>query len=216
MAEEQQAIELRDNFYRDGFNKLLFIVASLFLAIIFLVISSVYLYLNRPTPLTFHVNNDFRLQPVVSLDQPYLTTSEVLQWTADALRKSFIYDFKNYDEQLAKAEQYFTPDGWKIFSNQLNIYANYNNVQTYKLFITGTPISAPTIINEGLLSGRYAWQIQLPITLDYTGPKPLPSKTLPLIIWVVRVSTLDNLTGIAIDNVQVNMKGTEHLATGSE
>ncbi|MBV9575099.1 MAG: DotI/IcmL/TraM family protein [Gammaproteobacteria bacterium] len=216
MAEaENHVVELRDDFYRDSFSTLLFIIAGVSLGIFFLIVTSIYLYLDKPVPVTFAVGEEWRVQPPVPLNQPYLSTPEVLQWTADALRRSFVYDFKDYNDQLKVAQQYFTPDGWQSFQNQLNIYASYNNVQTYKLFVTGTPTSAPTILDEGLLSGRYAWKIQLPIMLNYSGATSLPPKALSLQVWVVRVSTLNNLLGVAIDNVQVDIKGTGNPATGS-
>lgn len=216
MAEEEtHVIELRDDFYRDSFSKLVLIIAGVGIGIFFLIVLSIYLYLDKPQPVSFPVSEEWRVQPPVPLNYPYLSVPEVLQWTADAMRRSFVYDFKNYNEQLKEAQQYFTPDGWQSFQNQLNIYASYNNVQTYKLFITGTPTSAPIKLDEGLLSGRYAWKIQLPMMLNYSGVNPPPAKALPLQIWVVRVSTLNNLIGVAIDNVQVDIKGTGNPATGS-
>jgi intracellular multiplication protein IcmL len=121
----------------------------------------------------------------------------------DTLLKVFVFDFNHYNEQLKNASQYFTEDGWKIFLNQLNIYANYNNVQAYKLFVNSSPASAPYLLNEGLLSGRYAWWVQIQVNITYAGYAPPPTKTLTLQVLVVRVPTLNNLMGVGIDNVIV-------------
>jgi hypothetical protein len=91
----------------------------------------------------------------------------------------------------------------------LNIYANYNNVQSGKLFVRASPSGAPSLVNEGLLSGRYAWLVTMPITVSYSGYKPPGPRDLQLQVTVVRVSTLNNLTGVGIDNVVVvNGAGT--------
>jgi|SRR5579885_557896 intracellular multiplication protein IcmL len=202
-GEETTAVELRDGFYRDSFGKLVLVIIGICIAIAALVALSIYFYVAKPPPITFPVDSEMRVQPPVPLDQPYLSTPDLLQWVADVLPKAFVLDFNHYNDQLKSYSSYFTSDGWKTFLNQLNIYANYNNVQAYKLFITGSPESAPYILREGVIqeSGRYGWWVQIPVTINYAGYKPPPNKTLTLQVLVVRVSTLNNLTGVGIDNV---------------
>lgn len=212
MAEQELRVaELRDDFYRDSFGKVILIIVSVCVAIVLLIALFIYLLLDKPPPVTFLVGSEWRVQPPVPLDQPYLLTSDLLQWVSDAIPRAFNYDFNHYNTQLNSATKYFTPDGWKVFLNQLNNYANYNNVQAYKLFVSGTPAGAPFILNQGLLSGRYAWWIQMPITVNYAGYNPPPAKTLVLQVLVVRVSTLNNLMGVGIDNVIVAKSATEQL-----
>lgn len=202
-GEETGVTELRDAFYHDSFGKIIFVIAGICAAIVALIALSVYFYLDKPPPITFAVDSEMRVQPPVPVDQPYLSTPDLLQWVADVLPKAFVYDFNHYNDQLKVASQYFTSDGWKTFLNQLNIYANYNNVQAYKLFITSTPLAAPFILREGVIqeSGRYGWWVQMPLTINYSGYQPPTSKTVTLQMLVVRVSTLNNLIGVAIDNV---------------
>lgn len=213
-AEELQVVEIRDDFYRDSFGKVVFLIASIFCAIALLVALSVYLYLDKPVPIAFHVDDEWRVQPAVPLDQPYLSTPDLLQWVGDVIPKSFAFDFSHYNKQLESISQYFTPEGWKAFLNQLNIYANYNTVQANKMFINSVPTGAPSIVNQGLLSGRYAWWVQIPINIVYSGQNPPPSRLLTLQVLVVRVSTLNNLTGVGIDNVIV-AKGANSQSDGN-
>jgi len=210
MAEEElQNIVLRDDFYRDSFGKVVLVIFGILVAIAFLIALSVYLYMSKPPPVTFHVDGDWRVQPPVPLDQPYLERADLLQWVADSVPQAYHFDFNHYNEQLKVAPQYFTTDGWNIFLNQLNIYANYNTVQSGKIFVRAAPSAAPSLVNEGLLAGRYAWLVNIPITISYSGFKPPGSKDLQLQVTVVRVSTLNNLTGVGIDNmVVVNGSGS--------
>jgi len=204
MAEEETGIAgLHDSFYRDSFGKVIFIIASFCFAIIALIGLFLYLYLAKPPPITFAVGDQMRVLSPVPLNQPYLATPDLLQWVANVLPKSFDCDFIQYNDQLKTASQYFTNDGWKAFVNQLNIYANYNNVQANKLFVTGSPSAAPFIMREGVIqeSGKYGWWVQMPIVIKYAGYKPPPNKVVTLQILIVRVSTLNNLTGVGIDNV---------------
>jgi len=211
MAQEGiQDVVFRDDFYRDSFGKIVLIILGILVAIVFLIALSVYLYIDKPAPVTFHVDGDWRVQPPVPLNQPYFQNfhqADMLQWVADSVPQAFHFDFNHYNEQKEAISQFFTPDGWKIFSNQLNIYANYNNVQSDKLFVRAIPTAAPSVVQEGLLGGRYAWLVNIPITISYSGFKPPGSKDLQLQVTVVRVSTLDNLTGVRIDNIVV-LNGT--------
>lgn len=216
MAEEELVkVELRDGFYRDSVGKVVLAIIGICLAIILLSAISIYIYIDKPPPVVFPVADEFRVLPPIPLDQPYinlnlkglrnptLVYSDLLQWVANVVLNSFNYDYINYKDQLESAHQYFTDDGWKIFLNQLNIYANYNNVQANRLFVNGAPAGAPFVIRSGLLTGKYAWWVQMPIMITYQGMKTPPNKALTLQILVVRVSTLNNLNGVAIDNVVV-------------
>ena len=126
-----------------------------------------------------------------------------MQWVSDALPRVFQYDFNHYNDQLKVASQYFTVEGWKVFLNQLNNYVNYNNVQTYKMFVSGIPASAPFVLNQGLILGRYGWWVQMPLTIKYFGSNRNSTQVLTLQVLVVRVPTLNNLSGVGIDNVIV-------------
>lgn len=215
MAEEEQYLmQIREDFYRDSFGKVMLIILSILAAIFFLAGISIYLHLNKPQPITFPVDSEWRVQPLVPLDQPYLSDSNMLQWVNDAIQRAFMYDFYQYNDQLKAATQFFTEEGWRAFLNQLNIYVNYNNVQAYKMFVSAAPTGAPFILNKGLLSGRYAWWVQMPITITYVNGQP-PRRDLTLQVLVVRVSTLNNLSGVGIDNVMV-LKGTGNTLTGAE
>lgn len=208
MSETLETVQLNDNFYRDGLKKVIFLILSILLALFLLMLFAVYQYFAKPSPKVFTVDPEWRVLQSVPLDQPYLSTPAMLQWVTDALRKSFVYDFLNYNIRLKQASQYFTSDGWQTFLNHLNIYANYNNVESNKLFITAAPLSAPIILNSGLLSGRYAWQVQIPMEIQYAGYNPPPPRKLVLQVWVVRVPTLNNLMGVAIDSVVVDVQET--------
>lgn len=205
---ELVTVELRDSFYRDSYGKLMLIMTGMFIAIGILGATSFYLYMSEPKPIAFAVYKDWRVQADVPLDKPYLDQPVLLQWVSDTLRKVFTFDFIRYNDQLQDTTQYFTSDGWKVFLNQLNIYANYNDVTTKKMFVNSAPDGAPFIINQGVLTGRYAWWIQAPIVINYAGPNHPVNKTLTLQVLVVRVPTLNNLMGVGIDNVIVAQGGT--------
>lgn len=198
-------VELQDAFYRDSLNKLVLIIISFCFATFILFLLLALLVLQKPAPVVFRVSEDWLVQPPVPLDKPYLSTPDLLQWANDAVQQLFVLDFNNYDTQVQQLRQYFTQTGWKIYLNQLNNYANYNNVQTNKLFVTIQLQGAPIVLNQGLLPDQYwGWWVQVPVMLRYTGTVSMPSKQVKLQVLIIRVPTQDNLNGVAIDNIMVS------------
>lgn len=196
-------VTLREDFYRDGLGKVTFIAFCICIALSVLILLIIYLHASTPKPIIFSTEDNFRIQAEVPLDQPYLTQSEVLQWVSHAMPAAFNYDFVNYARQLQAAQRFFISDGWRMFVNQLNTYANPALIRSNKLFVTGVAAGAPTILNWGNLNGKIAWWVQMPVTISYAGYRPLPTAVLTLQILVVRVPTTVNLNGVGIANVIV-------------
>lgn len=204
MVEERlEPVVLTENFYRDSFGKMILLIMGFIIAICLLAGISFYLYFDKPKPIVFPVLEEWRVAAPVAVDQPYVSAPELLQWTSDALRTVFVFDFINYNDQLKAYTHYFTADGWNIFLNQLNNYVSQDKVINEKQFINGTPAGAPYIVSQGLLSGRYAWWLQMPLIMSYVGSKSSYNQSMTFQVLVVRVPTLNNLSGLAIDNMMV-------------
>lgn len=202
MAEELYTVTIKDNFYRDGFGKVLFVIFGLCINALLLVLISLYLYSNQPSPVVFNVGADWRVQPPVPIDQPYLSDPDLVQWVSDTLPKVFVFDFMHYEAQLKAVKPYFTPEGYQTFLNELNNYASYSSVQTDKSFIYAEATGAPSIINKGLSDQNiYFWRVQMPIEVYYEGGTPHQKKKITFEVIVGRVPTLDNLNGVAISNI---------------
>lgn len=196
-------VTLQDQFYCDSAGKVWFAIVSAGVLLLCMLALSIYLYRDQPPPITFKVEKEMRVLGSVPLSDPYLTSPEVLQWVTDVFMNVFTLDFNHYNAQLKRNSQSFTADGWKAFLNYLNTYANYNNVQAYKLFVNSSPAAAPIIDNQAVISesGKYGWWVRVPVNINYAGYKPPQNTTITFLVLVVRVSTLNNLNGVAIENV---------------
>lgn len=209
MAEEEFTIvTIEDNYYRDCFSRVLVIIGCLVASIAALVAMSLYVYLTEPPPVTFGVANDWRIVAPVDIQEPYLTDGDLLQWVTDAVPRFFDVDFLHIDDQLVQLKQYFTDNGYQVFLNQFNNNVDRDKLQTGKMFATNEITGAPIIVNQGTLSGRYAWWVQIPINISYAGMDTIPSSSIKLTLLVVRTETSNNLNGVAIDNVLVE-KGND-------
>lgn len=207
-------VRLEDNYYHDSFGKVLFVIFCTLVSILFLVAISFYILMQKPEPVTFRVAEEWRVQAPVPIQESYLTDPEVLQWVSEVVPRLFNLDFINIDSQLADDKKYFTVNGYQIFLNQINNYADTKTVQTYKMFVNGEPTRAPIILNQGVLSGRYAWWVQIPVNISYAGARDKLDESLTLQVLVVRTDTTNNLTGILIHNVIVE-KDQGNLSTGT-
>lgn len=206
-GEELETVKLQDNFYRDGFYKILFVFLTLLTSIGCLIALATYLYVVVPPPVRFSTDNDWRILPPVPLNEPYLRTPDLIQWVSEVLPNSFTFDFVNYAKQFQNITQFYTPNGLSKLTEILNLYVNQKNVESNKLFVNSSAAGAPFILNQGLLQKTYAWWIQMPITINSISVGRSIPQDLVLQALVVRVSTLNNLNGVAIDNLVVNKEG---------
>lgn len=202
LADDQQ-LTWHDDFYRDRFPRVVIIILGVLLALGLLVATSISLYLSKPPPIEFGVANEWRVQAPVPLEQPYLPLPDVLQWVSRVVPDAFDIDFIDYEAQLKVSTGYFTQNGWSIFMDQLNNYVDQMKLVENRQFVNCQPTGAPFLINQGVLSGRYAWWVQMPVLITFSGAVRSPSVPLTLQILVVRVPTDNNLMGVAIDNVIV-------------
>lgn len=203
-VDDSEVIRLRDDFYRDGFNKVVIALLTIIIAIVFLILLSIYIYTSKPPPVNFKTDNDWRILAPVPLNEPYLSTADLIQWVSTAFPNSISFDFINYTKNLQSAAQYFTNNGWPKFLDLVNQYANYNNVINNKLFVSGVAAGAPFILNQGMLEGKYGWWVQMPIMINYISFGGNSNQEIMIQALVVRVPTLNNISGVGIDNLIVN------------
>lgn len=212
-SEDLQVVQLRDDFYRDGFYKALSTLLLFAVMITLLVGMIVYLYGSKPKPIYFAVDDDLRILAPVPVSQAYLTTADLIQWVSTVIPASFTFDFVNYSKQLQNLKKYFTSDGWSKLQDHLNNFANANLISTNKLFVNAQASGAPFILNQGVLQNRYAWWVQMPITITYSTFERNTLQNITVQVLVVRIPTDNNLDGVAIDNIIISKASGNALQT---
>jgi len=203
MEQQLQVMHLRTDFYRDGFRKVLFSLALMGTAFMFIIATIVYLYLTKPKPVMFSTYENFSVVPKIPVNQSYLSEAELRQWVSNALQAIFVYDFYHYSDQLKNNKQYFTEKGWTIYKDFLNNFAAENTVTNAKAFVTSNALGAPVLGDKGNLpDGRYAWWVQMQIKINYFSQKIImPPQTPTIQALVVRVPTTNNMSAVAIENI---------------
>jgi intracellular multiplication protein IcmL len=188
----------RNDFYRDNYRKV--VAALLFCILIILALTGALLYFftNPPPPRYFATSVDGRITPLISLDQPNISQSALLQWANTAAISAYTYNFVNYQEALQAASESFTPDGWSAFIEALEASNNLNAVKAKKLVVSAVATGAPVILQQGVLNGTYAWRVQMPMLITYQSASQFSRQSIIVTMLVTRISTLNSPRGIGI------------------
>jgi len=193
-----ETVKLRNNFYRDSYRLTVLILFFSVLANIALAGVVVYLESNKPTPKYFATTRGGSLIKMVPLNEPYMQSSELLNWVSNAVTSLYTYDFLNYRKTFQSNQSYFTPQGWRAFLDQIDQSRNLKTVQAKKLVVSAAPGGAPVITNQGVMNGVYSWRIQVPIIVTYQSLSEQFNQKLLITVTIQRRSTLDSEYGIGI------------------
>lgn len=143
-------------------------------------------------------------QTMQSLGKPLYTTDGIEKWSKEAAEKSFTYDYKNYKNNLENTSHYFTAEGWKEFMLALKNSGNLDAVISKKLSLSATS-KKPQIIKQGLDKGHYIWQVEIPMNINYVGPKLAPIKQTGIVNLLI-TRTNETSDGLGITSIIISSK----------
>jgi intracellular multiplication protein IcmL len=142
------------------------------------------------------------------LDQPNLSTASLLQWANTAAVAAFTFNFVNYRQELQAASEFFTPEGWNAYLQSLQDSDNLVAVIQKKLVVSAVATGAPIINQSSVVSGRYTWQVQMPLLVTYQSLSQITQQSLMVNMVITRISTLDSPRGIGIAQFIATQSGT--------
>lgn len=192
------AVTLRNNFYRDGQRKVVVILLLSIISNIILGFMLFYIITHPPAPKYFATSINGRITPLFALNDPNQSDSAVLQWANQAAIAAFTYNFVNYRSELQASSGFFTADGWDQFLNALQSSNNLDAVKTKKLVVSAVATRAPVILQKGVLNGRFAWRVQMPLLITYQSASEFTQQNNVVTMLITRVSTLNSPRGIGI------------------
>lgn len=203
-----ELVRMRNEFYRDNYRRVLAILLFALMIIFLLVGALVYVVTHPPAPKYFATNTSGRIVPLVPLDQPNLSTASLLQWANTAAVAAFTYNFVNFRAELQAASEFFTPEGWQAYLESLRTSNNLVAVRAKQLVVSAVATGAPVITQQGVVGGRYTWQVQMPMLVTYESPSQVTQQSLMVNMVITRVSTLDSPRGIGIAQFIGTQSGT--------
>lgn len=199
MAEDAlKQIVNRNEFYRDNFRRVTYIMLLSVLINVVLGFLSLYSFTHRPDPKYFATSSDGRITPLYSLDQPMVSVPTLLEWAKESINSVYTYNFVNYRKELQKASERFTPDGWKNFQATLKDSNNLKTVVDSRMVVNSVATGAPVMLDRGIINGRYAWKVQTPVLVTYRNQARTFQQPLLVTMVVIRVPTVNDPKGIRI------------------
>lgn len=193
-------VSARNEFYRDSYRKVLVALNLAILCLIILVGAVIFIMSNPPQPKYFATYADGKLVPLIPLNQPNVSSAALLQWANTAVIAVNTYDFFNYRDQLQRASEYFTTDGWQAYLTELKNSRNLNAVLEKKLVVSAVATRAPTVLREAVIDGAYTWAVQMPVLVTFQSASEYSQQSQVVTLMIKRISTLTNPNGLGITN----------------
>lgn len=199
MTEESlELVRLRNNFYRDNYRRVMKLLLIMSLVMVILVLTMAYLFTHRPEPKYFATTQSGRVLQLVPLSAPMLSTEALLSWASQVAMGSYTYNFANYRQKMQMQENNFTSDAWQQFLVQLKDSGNLQAVDQRKINVSAVVSGAPVVVYQGMLDGRYAWKVQVPLLVTFVSASDRFQKNYMVTMVIVRVSTVQNQNGVAV------------------
>ena len=192
-----EQVKLRNDFYKDGFRRLIWaVLASLILNIVLVIV----VVMNKQAPperYFFSTNGTGQLIPVYSTSQPVMTNAMVLNWVSQNVPNIYQIDFVHYRSQLNALSNYFTPTGWSQF--QSTFASQLTEIINNQYIVSAAPNGVPVVTGSGVFSGTFMWQVQMPLILYFQKGSTITSRNILLTLVVARVNNVvaDQLLGIS-------------------
>ena len=76
-------------------------------------------------------------------------------------------------------------------------------VKAKKLIVSAVATRAPVILQKGILNGRFAWRVQMPVLVTYQSASEFTQQSNVVTMLISRVSTLNSPRGIGISQFVV-------------
>ena len=202
-----EMVHLRNAFYRDSYHRVMKAVLLSILVIMGLAMVLSYVILNPPRPKYFAVDENGRITPIVPLKYPNMSPPALLQWATQAAIAAYTYNYVNYRKELQAASAFFTPNGWSAFVKAVQGSTNLGAVKAKKIVMSAVARGAPVIVWQGLMNGRYAWKVQLPLLVTFQSASMLSQQYLVISMTIVRVDTVYSARGIGIGQFVAESSG---------
>lgn len=194
------AVVIRNEFYRDGYRVMQSVAVMEAFMIVLLILAMLYvIHIHQPENRYFATTEDGRLVPMVALNEPNLSTPALTSWAAQSATEVMTFGFHDYRRRLQESSRNFTRAGWDGFTKALQKARIIELVEQQQQVVTAAPDSAPVVISEGLVLGRYQWMIEVPLTVNYQSTGGSRTDRLLVRMLIVRVPRLESPSGVGIE-----------------
>ncbi|MCB1551217.1 MAG: type IVB secretion system apparatus protein IcmL/DotI [Alphaproteobacteria bacterium] len=190
----------RSAYYRAGYRRILRIAVFESMVIVSLVALLFFIVdVHRPENRYFATTEDGDMIEMTPLYVPNLSVKALTSWSAQAATEVMTFGFNDYRRRLQEASRNFTPTGWQSFIKALNESRIIETVEANQQLILSAPAGVPVLVSEGLVKGRYEWQVQVPLVITYQAQSKVSSERLLITLTLVAVHDVESSSGVGIE-----------------
>lgn len=204
-----QAVMLRNEFYKDGAKTLKTLVFSSAFCLL-LASTSAYVAVSKEGEKNyFAVDEAGQYIELVTLDMPNHKASVVSQWLTDALIDTFDFNYLNMKQVLNdKSMRWFTDSGRTSLIASIEESGAFSLIQKEKLIAQLNLIRSPILVREGIgRDGRYEWLMQVEGKFTYTNESNVYTNNVVFTVSITRRSMLEDIKGLGINKIFVEFVG---------
>lgn len=193
-----ELVRFRNYFYRDGYRSgMTALLMSMALNLILITVTTILLFSKTP-PVYFATQTDGSLVKIQPLEMPMVDQNMLITWATRAAVASYSFNFLDWQNDLQNSQQYFTSSGFNNFVDALKSSGNLDTVVAKRLVVQATVVDVPRIVQQGIIKGRYAWKIQIPMLVKYISASEELRQPILVTMLIARVPTTQKPEGIAI------------------
>lgn len=204
----QTEVTLKETFYGDkaGLYLLLLIFSVVIIAVLLFTLS--YIFITKPESKYFLTNTNGQIFLSQPINKPLYSNAQINDWTAQAVIRAFDFNFVNYRYQLFNSRGFFTPEGYNIFSEQVQnlfipkIISGKFSAKLSLCDIATIDKSVSRVVNINGVD-RYIWLITLPVYIQLKNSEQSFLIVAKIMAKVQRMSDLEYLGGLAIDDLRI-------------
>ena len=163
------------------------------------IAANVYVGTRPPPPPKYIIQNaDGSLLETIPLNRPIANKASVGQVASDAILKMHALDFKNFRTQLNEASVYFTKNGWSKYELEMQRSGTFDAIQRRQIVMNATINNPPVVVKEYAINRHFAWDVEIPFTVNYFGAGFNTSSQMIAQVTLVRIQTTEHPRGVAI------------------
>lgn len=135
------------------------------------------------------------------LFKSHMSNTAVIVWATDVIRTLFNFNYDNANEVLEYNRKYFNPNGYAHFLEALEASKILSNAKQQKYIVKANIYTPPTILKQGQTKDRWGWQLEVPVTITYTGSLDVKNQDLKIKMVVFHAPKEGSYRGLAIEQL---------------
>ena len=188
--------------------KLFTLLVITFSALLVSMTGNVLLFLNKTPPAYFATTSDGRVIPMTSLVSPLRSSRWLLAWASRTAVDALTLDFVNWKRTFARIQGRFSPQAYADFYRAFDTGGMKTLVLDRQMVVSAVPENTPVIVATGVIAGRRAWKIQIPMTVSYSNGAGTTPTHYVVTMMVTRVPPTINPGGVAVTQFVLSEGGT--------